>query len=149
MALLLLDVNTMTPSRHRSSLLVALSIASLFLAVGCSSDGAGADCHHSCPISGFAVDVPADRVDDVASITPGGPCNSESVTGSAPGVYFFSVTGDGVCQITASFRSGAPDFVTTVNIVPNAGPCCVGQPTAQRGNISVPELGSTGGSSGS
>jgi hypothetical protein len=146
-ALLLLDVHTMTPNRGRSFGLVALPIASLFLAIGCS-DSVDADCHHSCPISGFAVVVPADRVDDVASVTPGGPCNSQSVTGSAPGVYFFSVTEDGVCQITVSFRSGAPDFVASLGIVPNAGPCCVGQPTAQGGDISVPELGSMGGSSG-
>jgi hypothetical protein len=36
-------------------------IVSLFLALGCS-EGAGTDCHHSCPISSFAVDVPTDRV---------------------------------------------------------------------------------------
>ena len=147
MALLLLDVNTMTPSRHQSSGLVAFPIACLFLAVGCS-DGAADDCRHSCPVSSFAVDVPADRVGDVASVTPAGPCNSQSVTGSASGVYFFSVFGDGVCQITVSFRSGAPDFVASVDIVPNAGPCCVGQPTAQKRAISVPELASSGGASG-
>jgi|SRR3954470_20678272 hypothetical protein len=132
----------MTSSRHWISGLVALPIASL-LAVGC-----GADCHHSCPISNFAVDVPADRVDDVASVTPTGPCRSESVTGSAPGIYFVSVTGNGTCQIAVSFRSGAPDFVASVSIVPNPGPCCVGQPAAQQGIISVPDLGSVDASSG-
>lgn len=147
MALLLLTLNTMTSICHRRFGLVVLPIASLFLAVACS-DGAGADCHHSCPIGGFAVDVPADRVDDVASITPAGPCKSQSVTGSGRDVYFFNVTGDGVCQITVSFRSGAPDFIASIDIVPNAGPCCVGQPTPQKGSISVPELGSTGGSPG-
>jgi hypothetical protein len=129
------------------SRLFILPITSLFLALGCS-DGAGADCHHSCPISTFALDVPADRVDDVASVTPTGPCASESVSGSALGVYFFRVTGDGVCQVTISFRSGAPDFVASVNVIPNAGPCCVGQPTAEKGSISVPELGSVDASPG-
>ena len=87
-------------------------------------------------------------MDDVASVTPTGPCASESVSGSALGVYFFSVTGDGVCQVTISFRSGAPDFVASVNVIPNAGPCCVGQPMAEKGSISVPELGSVDASSG-
>ena len=81
----LLDVSAMTSSRHWVSGLVALPIASLFLVGGCSN---GDDCHHSCPISSFAVDVPADRVYDVASITPTGPCASQFVTGFAPGVYF-------------------------------------------------------------
>jgi hypothetical protein len=129
----------MMPSRHWLSAFVTL--ASLPLVVGCSN-GVGADCHHSCPIDGFVVEVPADRVEDVSSVTPAGPCGPQSVEGSAPGYYFFSVTGDGVCQIVVSFRSGAPNFVASVNIVPNAGPCCVGQPTAQQGSISVPELGS-------
>jgi hypothetical protein len=139
MASPLLDVGAMMPSRHWISGFVAL--VSLSLVLGCSN-GVDADCHHSCPISGFAVEVPADRVDDVASVTPTGPCASESVTGSAPGVYFFTVTEDGVCQVIVSFRSGAPDFVASVNIIPNAGPCCVGQPTAQQGSFLVPELGS-------
>jgi hypothetical protein len=135
----------MTPSRHRLLGLVALAITSLSFAIGCTSS---ADCHHSCPISSFALDVPADRVDDVASVTPTGPCTPESVTGSAPGLYFFSVTGNGVCQIMVSFQSGAPDFVASVSIVPNPGPCCVGQPTAQETDISVPELGTVDASSG-
>ena len=143
MALPLLDVGAMTSSHHWISKLAALAIASLFLAVGC-----GPDCNHSCPISRFAVDVPADRVDDVASVIPTGPCGSESVTGSAPGIYFFTVTGNGVCQITVSFRSGAPDFVASVSIGPSAGPCCKGQSVAQTGTISVPELGSVDASSG-
>lgn len=134
----LLHIGTMMPSRHWVTGVVAFLIASLFFSVGCGED---ANCNHSCPISGFAVIVPADRVGDVASVTPTGPCMSYSVAGSQPGVYFFSVTGDGVCQITVSFRSGAADFVASVNIVPNAGPCCVGQPTAEKGTISVPELG--------
>ena len=141
----LLHVGTMMPSRHWVTALVAFLIVSLFLVVGCSE---GANCNHSCPISDFAVIVPTDRIDDVASITPTGPCTSESATGFAPGVYFFYVTGDGVCPITVSFRSGAPDFVASVSIVPNAGPCCVGQPTAEKGNISVPDLGSLDASSG-
>jgi hypothetical protein len=145
MASPLLDLAAMIRSHWISGLLV-LPIISLFLAPGCS--GAGVDCHHSCPISSFAVDVPSDRVDDVASVTPTGACRSESVTGSTPGVYFFSVTGDGVCQVTISFRSGAPDFVASVNVIPNAGPCCVGQPTAEKQSISVPGLGSVDASSG-
>ena len=146
MASPLLDFGAMTRTRHGISGFFVQPIVSLFLALGCSG-GAGTDCHHSCPISSFAVDVPTDRVDDVASVTPTGPCGPESVTGSASGVYFFSVTGDGVCQVTISFRSGAPDFVASVNVVPNAGPCCVGQPTADKGSISVPE-GSVDASSG-
>ncbi len=118
-----------------------MSIAFTVLAVGCGDGGGSADCHHSCPIDDFAVFVPADRVDDVASVTSEGPCTSESVTGSAPGIYFFSVTATGVCRVTIAFLSGAPDFVGSMSIVPNAGPCCVGQATAQSGSIAVPELG--------
>ena len=133
----------MMPSHHWIRGLVALALASLFLAVGC-----GPDCNHSCPISSFAVDVPADRVDDVASVTPMGQCTADPFSGSAPGIYFFTVTGNGVCQITVSFKSGAPDFVASVSIVPSAGPCCKGQPAAQTGSISVPELGAVDASSG-
>jgi hypothetical protein len=126
------------------SALFAVSMGAAAL-LGCDS---GADCRHSCPISSFVVDVPADRVDDVASVTPAGPCVSESVTGAAPGLHFFSVRDDGVCQITVSFRSGAPDFVGSVSIAPYPGPCCVGQPMAQSQSIDVPEVGSVDGSSG-
>jgi hypothetical protein len=147
MARPVLDCGGMTRRRQWISGLFGLATGGLFLALGCG-DGTGTDCHHSCPISSFVVEVPADRVDDVASVTPTGPCRSESVTGSAPGVYFVSVTGDGICQVAIAFRSGAPDFVASINIVPNAGPCCVGQPTAEKGSVSVPELGSTSASPG-
>jgi hypothetical protein len=147
MASPLLDFGTIMCGRYGISGLFVQPIVSLFLALGCSV-GVGTDCHHSCPISSFAVEVPTDRVDDVASVTPIGPCGPESVTRAAPGVYFFGVTGDGVCQVTISFRNGAPDFVASVNVVPNAGPCCVGQPTVEKGSISVPEAGSVDASSG-
>lgn len=139
-------IGAMSPRRRWIHALGALFVASLVITSGCSDSAA--DCHHSCPISTFVVDVPADRLDDVASVTAAGPCISQSVTGSAPGIYFFSATGDGVCHVTVSFHSGAPDFMGSVTIAPNAGPCCVGQPTAQSESISVPELGSADASSG-
>jgi hypothetical protein len=128
------------------STLFAVSIGAAAL-LAC---GWGAECPYSCPgSSGFVVIVPADRANDVASVTSTGPCSSYSVSGSAPGLYFFGVTDDGVCQVTVSFRSGAPNFVGSVNIAPNAGPCCVGQATVQGDeSIAVPELGPKDASSG-
>jgi hypothetical protein len=139
--------------------LVALWMVSLVLDVGCNdqgavtNDGGGPrsqmiDCHGSCPGSFFDVVVPADREDDVASVISVGPCRWLSVTGAAPGVYVFSVTDDGVCKVTVSFRSGAPDFVGSVTVAPNAGPCCIGQPAAQIERIDVPDLGAADASSG-
>jgi hypothetical protein len=124
------------------SALFAVSMGAAVL-LGCHSD-----CPFDCPISDFVVDVPADRVSDVASVTSAGPCVSESVTGAAQGLYFFSVRDDGVCQVTVSFRSGAPDFVGNVTIAPSPGPCCTGQPVAQSRDIFVPELGPVDASSG-
>jgi hypothetical protein len=127
----------------RSTLVVSMSAAALF---GCDW---GARCAHSCPVSTVAVNVPADRVSDVDSVTSAGPCQSaDSVDGFRPGLYFFSPTGDGVCQITVLFRSGAPNFVGSVGIAPNPGPCCVGQATFQNADINVPEVGSVDSSSG-
>ncbi len=127
----------------RSALFAASMGAAALL--GCDS---GPDCRHSCPVSDFAVNVPGDRVGDVASVTSAGPCGSQTVTGAAPGLYFFSVTDVGVCQVTVSFRSGAPDFVGSVSIAPYPGPCCVGQATAQSPTIDVPEVASVDASSG-
>jgi hypothetical protein len=122
------------PSKLRWILLIA--------GLSCGSSTVGSDdCHHSCPISSFAIDVPKSRVSDVAAVTPIGPCAPEQVVGSEAGVYFFRVTGTGVCHLTVSFQSGAPDFVTDVNITPNPGPCCVGQPTAETILIDVPDGG--------
>jgi hypothetical protein len=102
------------------------------------------DCHHSCTVEMFAVDVPADRVADVASVSvsPEGPCRDGGfpITGAAPGIYYFSVTDVGVCRVTVSFSSGAPDFTASVLIVPNCGPCCLGRPIPQDPLIMVPEL---------
>jgi hypothetical protein len=78
-------------------------------------------------------------VSDVAAVAPTGPCEPEQVYQA--GVYFFRVTGVGVCHLSVSFRSGAPDFVTEVKITPNPGPCCVGEPAAETSAVAVPESG--------
>jgi hypothetical protein len=111
---------------------------SLAIAAVCSS-GCGDDCHHSCPIDIFSVDV--ENASDVAAVSATGPCAPQTVTGSQPGIYFFSPTGLGVCHLTVSFRSGAPDFVSDVKITPNPGPCCVNQAVAETSEVYVPDLG--------
>jgi hypothetical protein len=100
------------------------------------------DCNHSCPIGSFAVTVPEDRLSDVASVEVTGPCTPQTVTGSVPQVFFFAVTGEGVCHVTVSFRSGAPDFVRDVPLAkPKAKEgCCLNVPGAQ-GDVAVPEIG--------
>jgi len=126
------------PNQGRHILAVLSAAFAATLAVGCSNE----DCNHSCPINDFTVDVPKDRVSDVAAVTPTGPCEPEPVSGSPPGVYFFTVTGVGVCHLTVTFRSGAPDFVADVKSAPNSGPCCVGQPIAETNEVDIPENGS-------
>ena len=85
-------------------------LAALSCCAGVVSCHAGENCHHACPIGSFAVTVPEDRSSDVASIEVTGPCTPEKGIGNHPQVYFFTVTGEGVCQVTASFRSGARNF---------------------------------------
>lgn len=134
----------------RKAAFLAVSIASLV--VGCAGNGTdnsnNVQCPRTCPPSVFSADVPADRAADVASVTSAGPCASVSVAGAAPGFYFFRTTGEGLCQVTISFKSGAPAFVGSMNIVPSSGPCCLGEPTAVSAGISVPELGGLDGSTG-
>jgi hypothetical protein len=108
-------------------------------------DAAGGtdDCHHSCPVSFFVVVLPKDRTSDVAAVTPTGPCASGGpVVGSQGGEYDVTASGVGVCHLTVSFLSGAPDFVTDVNLTQNPGPCCLNQPVPVPYAVDVPESGS-------
>jgi hypothetical protein len=61
------------------------------------------------------------------------------VTGSPPQVFFFGVTGEGVCHITVSFRSGAPDFVSDVPLAKPKSGCCLTVAYAQEDDVIVPE----------
>ena len=68
-----------------------------------------------------------------------GPCGPEMVTGSAPNIFFFYVDSEGICQITVSFRSGAPAFVSDVPLAKPKDGCCLSVAYAQ-GDVTVPEL---------
>src|SRR5262245_3486804 len=84
--------------------------------VSCSSsDGDCGDALEESPTNVFKLTLPSDRVSDVASVTASGPC---TLLNAAPGkawfdpsgrTYWFYPSGEGVCRITVSFRSGAPD----------------------------------------
>jgi len=116
-------------------------LASLWCCACLISCSSGDDCNHSCPTGSFAVTVPEDRLSDVASVEGTGPCSPQTITGSPPQVFFFGVTGEGVCHITVSFRSGAPDFVSDVLLAkPKAG-CCLNGAYAQDSDVIVPEIG--------
>src|SRR5437899_12642507 len=99
----------------------------------------GEDCNHSCPIGSFAVTVPVDRLSDVASVEVTGPCSPDNtVSGFPPQVFFFRVSGEGVCQVTVSFRSGVPDLVKDVPLAKARGGGCRSVVYAQ-GDVSVAE----------
>jgi hypothetical protein len=118
-----------------------LVLASLLWCACVASCRGGEDCNHSCPLGSFAVDVPEDRLNDVASVEGTGPCSPETASGGAPQVFFFGVTGEGVCQVTVSFRSGAPDFVKNVLLAKPKSGCCLNVAYAQDYDVSVPEIG--------
>jgi hypothetical protein len=70
-----------------------------------------------------------------------GPCSSKPDNGSEPQVFFISVLEEGVCHVTVSFRSGAPDFVSDVQLAkPKGSGCCLTLAYAQD-DVIVPELG--------
>jgi hypothetical protein len=84
----------------------------------------------------LVVDIPQDHLKDVAAIAFTGPCEQVQ-----RGQY--RLTGAGVCRITVSFLSGAPDYVTDVKITSNPGPCCAGQLIADPSFVDVPESAPT------
>lgn len=97
----------------------------------------GSDCNEQC--SGhrdFEVAVPASRADDVASVRTMGPCDPPSKI--SPVLYEVGTSGLGVCRITVSFRSGAPDFVGEMQTTATTGCCCQGKPTPASFIVNVP-----------
>ena len=129
------------PMRNLTAVMMSrLVLASLWCCACLASCRAGDDCHHSCPVGSFTVTVPEDRLSDVASVEVTGPCSPQTVSGGVPQVFFFSVTDEGVCQVTVSFRSGAPDFVKNVLIAKRKEECCLNAAYAQ-GDVTVPEIG--------
>lgn len=125
--------------KHASRLLIA-ALAVGPLSCGGSSTAGGEVCAHFCARASFGVVVPEDRAGDVAAMTATGPCEPTRLLPSQPGVYSFDVEGAGVCRITVSFKSGAPDFVGNMKLLPNSGPCCPTVPSAETTFIAVPEL---------
>lgn len=112
----------------------------LIAAVLSSCAGGGDDIRHSCPVSRFALTVPKDRVTDVASVTPTGPCGDDvAVFPMSPEFLYFLAQGVGVCRVTVTFTSGEPDFVAEVKITDNPGPDCPGKPTFETTIVAVPE----------
>ena len=60
--------------------------------------------------------------------------------GFPPGIFFIGLRGgNGTCRVTVSFLSGAPNFVTEVQVGPS-NPCCpyVNYPTPSF--IDVPDV---------
>jgi hypothetical protein len=119
----------------------------LLLAANASCGGESNPCGppHSCaagelPVS---IDVPptttyvgSTNVTDVAVVAVSGPCEVGGFQGNVP---YVGSTGLGVCRITVSFRSGAPDFVTDVTMKANPGPCCHGALTWGPYFVQVPD----------
>ena len=106
--------------------------------LGCTylaSCGTGDDCQHSCPVGSFAVIVPEDRLSDVVSVEVSGPCSRQ--TFADPQKFYFSVSDEGVCHVTVSFRS-SPDFVSHVQLAKSNTGCCSNVAHAA-GNVTVPE----------
>jgi hypothetical protein len=93
----------------------------------------------------FTLVIPGDRLNDVASIVPIGPCEGPTkFSASDPaGQYIFRVRDVGICHVTVSFLSGAPDFVSDVQI--GYLSMCCHTPAAQTSVVYVPEIGSVDG----
>jgi hypothetical protein len=110
----------------------------------------GAHCLTTCPVPFVTVMVPADRLNDVASIVGTAPCDHAAATlpGESPDLFFIPILGgEGTCHLTVSFSSGAPAFAADVKVA-FSNPCCPTQSTPQPGVIFVPEIGSVDGGTG-
>ena len=114
------------------------------ISVPASEDGApppaaagdGSTCE--CPQSGFSVSIPADRLDDIESVTATGACSNVSSPKSGP--YFISPDSVGICHISVVFRSGAPEFQADVPLTRGTFECeayCSPSPSFP---VIVPEL---------
>jgi len=121
-----------------------LVLGALALAA-CSSDGnAPMECH--CPAGIFLVSVPADRMNDVDSVTATGACSHASPSGKDG--YSVSEDGVGTCHIAVTFKSGAPEFDADVQLARGTFECEASCPPVPSSPVVVPELDGDGGIGG-
>lgn len=111
----------------------------LLMIAACSSGSTPMACR--CPSGAFGVSVPADRIDDVGSVTATGACSNASF---GSGMIYVSEKSVGTCHIVVVFKSGAPEFDADVPLTQGTFECeasCSPMPSSP---VAVPELNDAG-----
>lgn len=130
--------------RFSAWILGGLSV--LALGACASSDDSSQDCR--CPAGGFFVTVPADRAADVQAVSATGACSNpselaelKSPPDAAQPSDEFSVFEDdvGTCHLSVTFKSGAPEFDTDVQLVRGTVGCQASCSPVPSAPVSVPE----------
>jgi hypothetical protein len=102
--------------------LPGIALASLLSLLGCQSDPVFCDCGEV----GLGISIPADRIDDVATVTASGPGCESAVMMPYPRVFWVAGRAAGTCHVEVTFRSGAPTFRADAELVPHSEGCCNG-----------------------
>ena len=125
------------------------AVGAWFMVTACGSSGdlrgggGGEPTVCNCPSGVFSISVPADRVNDVESVSATGACSHASSSNGDE--YYLSEDSVGTCHISVTFKSGAPEFEADVPLTRGTYECeavCAPTPSSP---VVVPEAGEDAG----
>jgi hypothetical protein len=130
-------------SEHAWKLLAwSLSVATVATVSGSGCGSGGSDyCEprDTCTMNGISVEVPNALASDIEDVQAEGQCEFAAIANGAPPAFVvFDVTGEGVCYIDFSSKTGC-GFHAQVKITPLRSGCCAGTPEPENTMFVVPK----------